>query len=43
METLSAERESLAKLESEFKDLQAKYFAIRETAEREEEQVTNKS
>jgi len=39
METLSKEREALAKLEAEFKDLQSKFFNLKEKSENEEEQV----
>jgi hypothetical protein len=39
MDALSKERESYAKLESDFKDLQAKYFDLKEMAEGEEAQV----
>jgi len=39
MEALSKERESYAKLEAEFKDIQAKYFDIKEAIEGKEEQV----
>ncbi len=39
MEALSKEREAYAKLESEFKDMQAKYFDIKEAIEGREEQV----
>ena len=39
MDALSKEREAYAKLESDYKDLQAKFFDLKETAEGEEEQV----
>ena len=39
MENLSNERESYAKLEAEFNDLQAKFFDLREKSENEEERV----
>lgn len=39
MEALSKEREAYAKLESEFKDIQAKYFDVKEAIEGREEQV----
>ena len=39
MEALSKEREALAKLEAEYKDLQSKFFNMKEKSENEEEQV----